>query len=152
MSGLSHTGNRGLEHIGSPWRFGSAAIIRWVLPFVSVGSVVILARVLEHYWHSAPHASLFLCAIMFSAWIGGIKPGSLALALSLLSFKYYFLAPVQSLAMEPIELPRLVLFTLAAVFVLAITGAQKRSEDKLRGTASMAGSRRKRSCARVRPI
>src|SRR5207245_9499850 len=45
------------------------------------------------------------------------------------------LAPVHSLAVEPTEMPRLVVFTLAAVFVLAITAAQKSSEDKLRKTA-----------------
>jgi signal transduction histidine kinase len=57
------------------------------------------------------------------------------MALSLLSFKYYFLAPVHSLALDSGEIPRLVVFTLAGVFVLAITGAQKRSEEKLRNSA-----------------
>jgi len=55
--------------------------------------------------------------------------------LSLLSFKYYFLAPVHSLAVDSAEIPRLVVFALAAVFVLAITGAQKRGEEKLRKSA-----------------
>ena len=72
---------------------------------------------------------------MFTAWVGGLKAGVLAMVLSLVSFKYYFLAPVRSLAVEPIELPRLGVFALAAGFVLAITGAQKRSEQKLRKTA-----------------
>jgi len=72
---------------------------------------------------------------MFTAWIGGLKAGVLATVLSLLSFKYYFLTPVHSLAVDSAEIPRLVVFALAAVFVLAITGAQKRSEEKLRKTA-----------------
>jgi len=66
---------------------------------------------------------------------GHINLSALATVLSLLSFKYYFLAPVHSLAVDSAEIPRLIVFTLAAVFVLAITGAQKRSEEKLRKTA-----------------
>jgi len=57
------------------------------------------------------------------------------MVLSLLSFIYYFLAPVHSLALDSAEIPRLGVFTLAAVFVLAISAAQKRSEEKLRKTA-----------------
>ena len=101
--------------------------------FLSVTATLLVAR-LQFNLQAAP-VSLFLCAIMFTAWVGGLKAGVLATVLSLLSFKYYFLAPVHSLAVEPTELPRLVVFTLAAVFVLAITAAQKRSEEKLRRTA-----------------
>ncbi len=101
--------------------------------FLSVTATLLVAR-LQFNLQAAP-VSLFLCAIMFTAWVGGLKAGVLATVLSLLSFKYYFLAPVHSLAVEQTELPRLVVFTLAAVFVLAITGAQKRSEEKLRKTA-----------------
>ena len=101
--------------------------------FLSVAATLLVAR-LQFNLQAAP-VSLFLCALMFTAWIGGLKAGVLATVLSLLSFKYYFLAPVHSLAVEPTELPRLVVFTLAAVFVLAITGAQKRTEEKLRNTA-----------------
>jgi hypothetical protein len=32
------------------------------------------------------HVSLFLCAIMFSAWFGGIKPGLAAAVLSHFAF------------------------------------------------------------------
>src|SRR6266478_1632365 len=53
---------------------------------------------------------------MFTAWVGGLKAGVLALALA------------------PGEIPRLAVFLLAGVFVLAITGAQKRSEERLRQT------------------
>ncbi len=109
------------------------ATLGYAVAFLSVTATLLVAR-LQFNLQAAP-VSLFLCAIMFTAWVGGIKPGLLALVLSLLSFKYYFLAPIQSLAVEPGEIPRLVVFTLAAVFVLAITGAQKRSEENLRKTA-----------------
>src|SRR6266853_5943871 len=109
------------------------AMLGYAVGFLSVAATLLVAR-LQFNLQAAP-VSLFLCAIMFTAWIGGLKAGVLATVLSLLSFKYYFLAPVRSLAVEPTELPRLIVFTLAAVFVLAITGAQKRSEEKLRQTA-----------------
>src|SRR6266446_1628583 len=109
------------------------AMLGYGVAFLSVAAALLVAR-LPFNLQAAP-VSLFLCAIMFTAWVGGLKAGVLATVLSLLSFKYYFLAPVHSLAVEPTELPRLVVFALAAVFVLAITGAQKRSEEKLRQTA-----------------
>jgi len=100
--------------------------------FLSVTATLLMAR-FQLDLQAAP-VSLFLCAIMFTAWVGGVKPGLLAMALSLLSFKYYFLTPVHSLALDSGEIPRLVVFALAGVFVLAITGAQKRGEEKLRQT------------------
>src|SRR5712691_9848422 len=109
------------------------AMLGYAVAFLSVTATLLVAQ-LQFNLQAAP-VSLFLCAIMFTAWIGGLEAGVLATVLSLLSFKYYFLAPVHSLAVETTELPRLVVFALAAVFVLAITGAQKRSEEKLRKTA-----------------
>ena len=108
-------------------------MLGYAVGFLSVAATLLVAQ-LQFNLQAAP-VSLFLCAIMFTAWVGGLKAGALATVLSLLSFKYYFLAPVHSLAVEPTEMPRLVVFTLAAVFVLAITAAQKSSEDKLRKTA-----------------
>ena len=100
MSGSSQTGNRSLETGDSQWRRWRAAAVRWVVAIVSVAAAVILAQVLERYWESTPFVSLFLCAIMFSAWFGGFKPGLLAIALSVLAFDYYFLPPTHSLVMN----------------------------------------------------
>src|SRR5260370_20210988 len=109
------------------------AMLGYAVGFLSVAATLLVAR-LQFNLQAAP-VSLFLCAIMFTAWIGGLKAGLLAMALALLSFKYYFLAPLHSLALDSVELPRFGVFALAAVLVLAITGAQKRSEEKLRRTA-----------------
>ena len=109
------------------------AMLGYAVAFLSVAATLIVAQ-LQFNLQAAP-VSLFLCAIMFSAWIGGLRAGVLAMVLSLLSFIYYFLAPVHSLALDSAEIPRLGVFTLAAVFVLAISAAQKRSEEKLRKTA-----------------
>ena len=132
MSGSSQTGNRGLETGDSQWRRWRAAAGRWGVAIVSVASAVILAQVLEHYWQSTPFVSLFLCAIMFSAWFGGFKPGLLAIALSVLAFDYYFLLPTHSLVPNLNELPRLVLFSIAALMVGLLSAAQRSATESLR--------------------
>ena len=112
---------------------GPRAMLGYAVGFLSVAAALLVAR-LQFNLQAAP-VSLFLCAIMFTAWVGGLRSGVLAAVLSLLSFKYYFVTPFHSLALDSTEIPRLVVFTLAAGFVLAITAAQKRSEEKLRKTA-----------------
>ena len=109
------------------------AILGYAVGFLSVATTLLIAR-LHSNLQAAP-VSLFLCAIMFTGWVGGFRAGVLAMVLSQLSFNYYFLTPLHSLAVDSAELPRLLVFTLAAIFVLAITGAQKQSEKKLRKTA-----------------
>jgi len=106
------------------------AMLGYGVAFLSVAATLLVAQ-FQFQLQAAP-VSLFLCAIMFTAWVGGLKAGVLALALALVSFKYYFLAPLHSLALDPGEIPRLAVFLLAGVFILAITGAQKRSEERLR--------------------
>jgi len=114
------------------WK-GPRARLGYAVGFLSVTAALLVAR-LQFNLQAAP-VSLFLCAIMFTAWVGGLRAGVLAAVLSLLSFKYYFVTPFHSLALDSTEIPRLVVFTLAAGFVLAITAAQKRSEEKLLKTA-----------------
>jgi signal transduction histidine kinase len=81
---------------------------------------------------TAAPVSLFLCAVMLSAWFGGFRPGLLATALSVLAFKYYFVTPVDSLAVDITEMPRLLIFALSALFVGALSAAQRRTNEELR--------------------
>jgi C4-dicarboxylate-specific signal transduction histidine kinase len=87
--------------------------------------------VLDLYLVTAP-VSLFLCAVMFSAWFGGIRPGLFAVALSHLAFIYYFVAPTHSLLVAAPEVPRLIIFSLSALFVGALSAAQRRATESLR--------------------
>jgi signal transduction histidine kinase/CheY-like chemotaxis protein len=98
---------------------------------LSVTAALVLARWLEVHFETAP-VSLFLCAVMFSAWFGGTRPGLLAAALCVLAFKYYFVAPIHSLAVEAKEIPRLVIFVLSTIFVGALSAAQRRAAESLR--------------------
>jgi C4-dicarboxylate-specific signal transduction histidine kinase len=69
---------------------------------------------------------------MFSAWFGGVRPGLLAILLSVLAFDYYILPPIRSLTLKTDEIPRLVVFTLSAVFVGSLSAAQRSAAESLR--------------------
>jgi C4-dicarboxylate-specific signal transduction histidine kinase len=105
--------------------------MRYGVAILSVAAAAIIGRVLDTHLVSAP-ASLFICAVMFSAWFGGIRPGLFAVALSLLAFVYYFVTPIYSLAMDIKEVPRLVIFALSALFVGLLSAAQRSATESLR--------------------
>jgi signal transduction histidine kinase len=101
-------------------------------------------------------ASLFICGVMFSAWSGGVGPGLLATALSVLTFKYYFVPSIYSLAVGGGEIPRLIIFTLSALFAVSLSAAQRRAvgslshaRDQLRALAARLQSIREEERKRV---
>jgi len=114
------------------WRYGIA--------FLCVATALIVSRLPAVHLQDAP-VSLFLCAVLLSAWFGGIGTGLLATLLSALAFNYYFLPPIHSLGIKPDEIPRLVIFTVSALFVGSLSAAQRsateslrRARDELKGT------------------
>ena len=58
-------------------RFPSA-VVKSAMTLVSVAAALFATKVLQHHLSSEPFASLFFCAIMFSAWFGGYRQGLLA--------------------------------------------------------------------------
>jgi two-component system, NarL family, sensor kinase len=107
---------------------------------MSVTAALVSSQLLERYLVPAP-VSVFLCAVMFSAWFGGLRPGLLATALSVLAFAYYFTTPLYSLFVDIKEIPRLLIFALSAFFVCLLSAAQRiateslrHARDKLNGT------------------
>jgi C4-dicarboxylate-specific signal transduction histidine kinase len=121
------------------WRKPSA-IWSHSLAALSVGTAIIFSRWPLLHLQDSP-VSLFLCAVILSAWIGGVWPGLLATALSALAFDYYFLLPAHSLFAKPEQLPRFVIFIVSALFVGSLGAAQRsaseslrRARDELKGT------------------
>jgi C4-dicarboxylate-specific signal transduction histidine kinase len=98
---------------------------------LSVAAALIISRWPAFHLETAP-ASLFLCAVMFSGWLGGVGPGLLATALSSLAFNYYFLEPLYSFAVKSEELPRFVIFSGSAVVAGALSAAQRSANESLR--------------------
>src|SRR6201984_329612 len=85
------------------------AIWGYAIAVVSVVAALTLSQLPGVHLKDAP-VSLFLCAVIVTAWFGGIGPGLLATALSVLAFNYYFLPPIHSLTLKTDEIPRLVIF------------------------------------------
>jgi C4-dicarboxylate-specific signal transduction histidine kinase len=56
----------------------------------------------------------------------------LATALSALALNYYFLRPIHSLGPKPDEIPRLVIFTVSALFVGSLSAAERSAIESLR--------------------
>ncbi len=100
---------------------------------LSVAVALFITQWPAFHLETAP-ASLFLCAVMFSAWLGGVGPGLLATVLSCLALSYYFLEPLHSFAVNSDEMPRLVIFILAALLVGSLSAAQRSANESLRRT------------------
>ena len=117
------------------WWSNPSAILRYTVSVLSVAAAVVAGLLLDTQLNTAPFVSLFVCAIMFATWFGGVRPGLLATALSILAFDYYFVPPTHSLLVDGEEALRLVLFAITALFVFSFVAAQKSAADSLRRTA-----------------
>src|ERR1700676_445 len=98
---------------------------------LSVSSALIISQWPPLHLETAP-VSLFLCAVMITAWFGGVGPGLFATALSSLALDYYFLHPIHSLVAKPDQIPRLIVFTVSALLVGALSAAQRSATESLR--------------------
>jgi DNA-binding NtrC family response regulator len=96
----------------------------------------VLGALLISHWTvfhlESAHVSLFLCAVMLSAWFGGVRPGLLAFMLSAVAFYYGVLPPVYSFAAKPEEVPRFIVFVFSALFVGSLSAAQRSGTESLK--------------------
>src|SRR5260221_12349022 len=116
------------------WRRNKPALRSYAVAVGPTAVALGIARWLDVHFESAP-VSLFLCAVMLSAWLGGVGPGLLAAALSAAAFSYYFVSPIFALAVDGKEIPRFVMFVLASALVGSLSAAQRRSMQSLPKTA-----------------
>jgi C4-dicarboxylate-specific signal transduction histidine kinase len=105
------------------WGYGIAVL--------AVTAALVISRWPALHLQDAP-VSLFLCAVILSAWFGGVGPGLLATALSAFAFYYYFLPPIYSLDAKPGEIPRFLVFTVSTLFVGSLSVAQRSAMESLR--------------------
>jgi PAS domain S-box-containing protein len=114
------------------WWSAPPAVLRYMVTLLSVASAVMLAWVMWHFWHSEAFASLFFCAVIFSAWFGGYRQGLLAVMASALAFDYYLLSPRHSFYIESSDQPRFVIFVVSALIIGFVTASQRRNAESLR--------------------
>src|SRR5882762_7753905 len=98
--------------------------LSFVIAILGVTAAVIANLLLETYLQASPTLFLFLCAIIFAAWFGGVGPGLTATALSVLAFDYFFPTPIS-------DLPRIALFAMAALFVVGLIATQRNTAESL---------------------
>jgi K+-sensing histidine kinase KdpD len=109
-------------------------IFHYGVAVLAVAAAVGVGLLVDSFFHAAPFVSLFLCAILLAAWLGGPGAGLLATGLSILAFDYFFLPPVHSFVVASEDITRLSLFAITALFVVGISAAQRRAADSLRRT------------------
>ena len=112
------------------WPAPSGAILHYAVAVLAVAAAVAAGLAADTLLHIAPFVSLFLCATLFAAWLGGAGPGLLAAGLSILAFDYFFIPPTESFAVQAV--PRLALFATTALFVIWLSVTQRRTEESLR--------------------
>jgi signal transduction histidine kinase len=107
-------------------------ILSYGVAVVSVVAAVISLTLMEANWRASPTVSLFLIAVIVSTWLGGIKPGLLALALSILGFDYLLLHLGGSFAGQPVQWVRLLSLAIVASYVVWITATERGAAESLR--------------------
>jgi K+-sensing histidine kinase KdpD len=106
-------------------------MLYYAVAVLAVAAATMSGLAVDSFLHSAPLVSLFLCAILLAAWLGGAGPGLLATVLSILAFQYYFISPKDWFTVE--QVLRIALFALTALFVVWLSAAQRRAAESLRG-------------------
>ncbi|MDB5992550.1 MAG: sensory box histidine kinase, partial [Herbaspirillum sp.] len=101
------------------------AILRYGMSVLAVAAALYIVSRMEPPPIAVVPASLLYCAILFSAWIGGLGPGLLAIAISFLGINYFVIAPHHSFAVVPAGLHRLAIFLVTAAFIGGLGIAQR---------------------------
>jgi PAS domain S-box-containing protein len=106
---------------------------------LSVVVAVIATEFLARLLQTEPIALLMLCAVIFTAWLGGLGPALFAITLSLFIFYYNLVEPANSFAWKHdlfsvhiSDLPRLVLFSITSLLVALAVAAQRKATEALR--------------------
>jgi PAS domain S-box-containing protein len=113
------------------WRPKSPTILNYGIAVLAAVAAIVVEVAVNRLWGINPTVSLFLCVTMFVAWISGTGPALLATALTVLAFDYFLLEPIYSFAIEVKDIPRFVLFAVAALFIVWLSAAQRRAAASL---------------------
>jgi PAS domain S-box-containing protein len=107
------------------------AIQGYGLAVSSVAVALGSGLVLQHFHFTATGTPLFLFAAAITAWYGGAGPAALALVISCLSFDYFFVEPLYSLAMTRADIPFFISFAAFAFLITWFASVRRRVEQDL---------------------
>jgi PAS domain S-box-containing protein len=111
--------------------FAPSPGLSYAIVILAVAAAVVVDLMLVNVLKTSPTLFLFLCAVIFAAWFGGIGPGLVAIALSVLAFDYFFLPPIYSIDLGYTALPRMALFAISALFIVGLIAAQRTATESL---------------------
>ena len=115
---------------------------RYLVGVWSVAAVFALTMFTTRYVQMDVSA-VYLAAVMFSAWRGGLGAGLLATALSAVLGAFFFFPPAYSFKVYGEDLLQLGVFTLAALIISSLSAARERAfalEQQARREAEAAGA------------
>jgi hypothetical protein len=107
-------------------------ILNYGIAILSVAAAVAIDLALDQLFGVDPSVSLLFCAIILVAWVGGTGPAVFATVLTLFAFDHFFLQATYSFALQLKQVPQLVLFAIAALFVVWLSAAQRRAAASLK--------------------
>jgi signal transduction histidine kinase len=99
---------------------------RYLVGVWSVAAVFVLTMLATRYVQLDVSA-VYLAAVMFSAWRGGLGAGLLATALSAVLGAFFFFPPAYSFKVYGEDLLQLGVFTLAALIISSLSAARERA-------------------------
>ncbi|MFY9985775.1 MAG: ATP-binding protein [Chthoniobacterales bacterium] len=102
------------------------------LAVLAVAVAVGLALLFQQFQFRDVEVPLFLFGLAIAAWFGGLGAALLAWVLSCLSFDYFFVPPIHTLAVEPSEIPYFAIFAVFASLVTWFSTVRRRVERDLR--------------------
>jgi PAS domain S-box-containing protein len=109
-----------------------SALQRYGLAVVSVCVALGGALLLARFHFRDVEVPLFLFAVAVAAWYGGPGAATLALLLSCVTFDYWFVPPIHSLAISRSELPYFIFFASCTFLVSWFSVVRRRVEAELR--------------------
>src|SRR5688572_24810626 len=105
-------------------------VARWLLAAVAPAVALVVSFALQPLISQVPGPP-FVAAIMLVAWLGGLGPALLAIALSAAALDFYFLTPADSFALEAADLLWLLLFGGVSLGTAGIIAARGRVQSLL---------------------
>lgn len=113
------------------WSFVPLVVQRYGLAVVLVAAALGLNLLLFRRSIEGVEFPFFLIAIALTAWFAGAGPGALAVALSALTFDYYFTRPYYSFVIAWVDVPYAVVFALFSLLVTWFSAVRRRVESNL---------------------
>jgi len=108
-----------------------SAIQGYGLAVLSVSAALWLALLMQDFHFGGLQVPLFLFAAAITSWYGGGGPAALAFVLSCLSFDYFFVEPLYSLAMTSSDIPYFISFASFTLLVTWFASVRSRVEHDL---------------------